>query len=238
MAAESALRVESVSVSLGSSAVLTGVDLDVERGETVAVSGPSGAGKTTLLNVMCGLTRPDFGSVWIGGQRLDAGTDAQRAAARLRHFGLVFQEDALLPELTLIENVSLPLRLLRDGSASSWEERGRAELERLDIGELGRRLPAEVSGGQLQRAAVGRAVVHGPNVILADEPTSSLDETAARHAIQLLIQLAHERRVAVVVVTHDREVAASCSRRLMLREGRLVAIEAGVESNTTSVAGE
>lgn len=199
-------------------AVLDGLDLDLSGGEAVAVVGPSGSGKSTLLHSLCGLITVDAGTVEVAGQVTSGSSDRARAAVRLRDFGLVFQGDELLPELTLVENVSLPLRLLGQEDAM---ERARAELARLDIADLAQRLPSEVSGGQAQRAAVARAVVHQPTVVMADEPTSALDEVAAGKAIGLLIDLARERQIAVLLVTHDRSVAGKCERVLRMDEGRL-----------------
>ena len=220
------IRAESLSVSRGDHRVLDGIDFQVAVGQVVAVQGSSGAGKSTLLATLCGLIRPASGSLWVAGARLDHRPDRVRSAVRLRKFGLVFQGDELLPELTLGENITLPLRLIgRPRRTADYLEGVRQVLSKLGIEELVDRMPSDVSGGQLQRAAVARAVVHGPDIVLADEPTTSLDETSARSAMELLIDLARERNTAVVVVTHDDEVARRCDRRLLLVDGRLAAVE-------------
>lgn len=208
----------SVVVRRSKKPVLDHLDLDLAAGEVVAVMGPSGSGKSTLLHALCGLLGVDGGTIEVGEQRVSGERDKLRSRIRLHSFGLVFQANELVPELTLVENVSLPLRLLGDGPGT---EQAMRELARLDIAELADRLPAEVSGGQAQRAAVARAVVHNPTVVLADEPTSALDEAAAGRAMELLIDLARERNIAVLIVTHDRTVASRCDRVLKLAAGTL-----------------
>lgn len=210
-------------VSRGGSRVLDGVSLDVVAGEVLAIRGDSGAGKSTLLAALCGLLVPDSGIIRVRGERFDSLPDRARSAVRLRSFGLVFQGDELLPELTLVENVTLPLRLgSRPRRTSGYREMVTPLFGRLGIAPLADRLPSQVSGGQLQRAAVARAVIHRPAVVLADEPTESLDTSSARTAMRTLITLARERGAAVVVVTHDEEVAAACDRSLAVVDGRLV----------------
>lgn len=217
------VEARSVTVSRAGSRVLDGLDFRLEAGEVVAIRGQSGAGKSTLLGALSGLIAVDDGEIRVQGDRLDARSDRRRSAVRLRAFGLVFQGDELVPELTLGENVTLPLRLQRQRgrTVSGYDDIARHELTRLGVGELGDRLPSQVSGGQLQRAAIARALVHRPAVVLADEPTASLDTDAARAAMRLLIEVARDRDAAVVIVTHDEAVAASCDRSLLLHHGRL-----------------
>jgi putative ABC transport system ATP-binding protein len=206
--------------------VLSDLDLDVGPGEIIAVQGPSGAGKSTLLAALCGLVGSDNGRLWVKGERLDGRSDRIRSATRLAAFGLVFQADELLPELTLAENVTLPLRMGRGAKATSGYDHVCGQvLMSLGIGTLAARMPSEVSGGQLQRAAIARAVIHAPAIILADEPTASLDAEAARSAMALLINAARQRNAAVVIVTHDDVIAHFCDRRLVLEGGKLVSSE-------------
>ncbi len=217
-----------ISVTRRGEEILNNLDLLVEPGEIIAIQGPSGAGKSTLLGVLSGLIPPDSGSLWVGSSRMDGQPDRLRSAIRLRALGLVFQGDELLPELSLAENVTLPLRLTgRRENAAQYLETVRPLLSSLGIEALMDRRPSEVSGGQLQRAAIARAIVHDPSVILADEPTASLDPSNARSTLELLISLARRKKSAVVVVTHDNDLASHCDRRLALHDGRLVDPVAG-----------
>lgn len=208
----------------GTARVLYQLDLTVHRGEVIAVCGRSGAGKSTLLAVLAGLIEPTSGEVVVGAVDLAAVPDRVRSRVRLNSLGLVFQTDELLPELTIAENVSLPLRLRAGpmGRSANFTEQVVPVLARLGIADLADRTPNEVSGGQLQRAAVARAVIHGPSLVLADEPTDSLDADAATTAMGLLVEVARERGAAVVIVTHDGALARTCDRVLVLRDGRLI----------------
>jgi putative ABC transport system ATP-binding protein len=217
------LEVDAVVVSRRSVPVLDKVNFRIGSGEVVAVRGVSGAGKSTLLATMCGLLTPEAGATYVLGERLDTRSDRARSALRLNRFGLVFQDGELLPELTLAENVTLPLRLgPRAGRTADYRSVLEPLLSSLGIDMLAGQYPAQVSGGQLQRAAIARAVIHRPAIILADEPTEALDERAARTAVGLLIDLAREAGSAVVVVTHDAAVAARCDRSVSLLEGQLI----------------
>ena len=223
-----AISAQGVTVSRGDTLVLSGVELAVRPGEVVGVMGPSGSGKSTLLGVIAGLLVSAGGDIAIGGEPVTGQSDARRSAVRLARLGLVFQGDELLPDLTVEENVSLPLRF--GGSARSTRDcraQVRPILEQLGIAEIAGRLPDEVSGGQLQRAAIARAIVHRPLGVLADEPTASLDQDASRKAMAMLIELARANGTAVVVVTHDDAVAAQCDRILTLADGRLHARDRG-----------
>lgn len=216
------MDVRDLAVFRGATPVLDGVDLNIGSAETVAISGPSGSGKSTLLGALAGLIKPDSGEIWVAGVRQER-SDRRWAATRLREIGIVFQGDEFLPELTLLENVCLP-SMLRDRSSrvDNYAEAVTALLGRLGIEGLAARHPAEVSVGQLQRAAVARAVLGNPSIILADEPTSALDQEAARDALDLLLGLANEEGVAVCIVTHGPAVAALCDRRLVLENGNLL----------------
>jgi putative ABC transport system ATP-binding protein len=221
------LEAQHLAVSLGSSAVLVGVDLTLGAGELLAVRGASGSGKSTLLHVLAGLISPEAGEVRFRGQRTDNLSDRARSALRLRSYGFVFQSGDLLPELTVAENVGLPLRFLKIGRG---EIRGRVRdaLDSLGILHLGSRALSEVSGGQLQRAAIARAMIHGPAVVFADEPTGSLDDAAAQQVLEALIALARERSVGVLLVTHSDVVAEACDRSVNLSGGRLTSFPSPV----------
>jgi ABC-type lipoprotein export system ATPase subunit len=189
----------------------------VPAGSCLAVVGPSGSGKTSLLNCLAGIMRPSGGTVTVGGVDVWRLRRAQRAAFRLRDVGMVFQFGELIPELDLLENVSLPLRLAGTRRAAA-EAAARDQLVALGLEAHLARHPAEVSGGEMQRAAVARALVHGPRLVLADEPTGSLDRRNAREVTRLLVRCARDAGAAVVVATHDPEVAAMADAVLDVRE--------------------
>jgi putative ABC transport system ATP-binding protein len=205
----------------GQSLALDGVDITIADGELVAVMGPSGCGKSTLLNVLAGILRPATGEVRLRDERLDHLGDGARSARRLREFGFVLQFGDLVPELTLRENVELPLRLLGE-RRRSVRSRASDLMVQLEIAGAADRVPAEVSGGEAQRAAVARALVHRPAVIFADEPTGALDSVAGERVLDALTGLARRHGSAVVLVTHDGKVAAHADRMLFMRDGRLV----------------
>ncbi|MBA3308966.1 MAG: ABC transporter ATP-binding protein [Nocardioidaceae bacterium] len=214
------LRASELHVRLGGRAVLHDVNLVLSRGELLGVQGRSGSGKTTLLHCLAGLVSPESGRVVLDGKRIDQLNDRQRCRTRLRSFGFVFQFGDLIPELDVGENVGLPLRLL--GHHKHAANAAASELlDRLGIGHLTRRQLSEVSGGELQRAAIARAVVHGPQVIFADEPTGALDGDTADEVLELLIEVARAEGTSVVLVTHDQEVAAVCDRIVRVRAGAL-----------------
>ena len=214
------LRAKDVFLRFGETTALQGAELVVDRGEIVAVMGPSGSGKSTLLYVLAGILRPDRGEVYLGERRLDTMGDAARSRLRLRAFGFVLQFGDLVPELSLRENVELPLRLV---GVPKVEARRRAVslLSELEVDEHADRRPGQVSGGQAQRAAVARALVHGPRVVFADEPTGSLDSVAGELVLDALTGLARREGSTVVLVTHESRVAAYADRTLYLRDGRV-----------------
>ncbi|MFS0703954.1 ABC transporter ATP-binding protein [Cellulomonas sp. 179-A 9B4 NHS] len=209
-----------LTLGLGGAEVLRGVEMFLGAGEVVALTGPSGSGKSTLLHVLSGLLRPDAGTVTLAGERVDHLPDAVRSDLRLRRFGFVLQFGDLVPELTVVENVELPLRLT---GVRHREARARAAalLDELDVAHVAHRRVSEVSGGQAQRAAVARALVHEPAVVLADEPTGALDTVTGERVLEALVRAAETRGTAVLLVTHEARVAAWGSREVRLRDGRV-----------------
>ena len=203
--------------------VLRGVDLEVHRGELVAIVGTSGAGKSTLLHLLGALDRPTAGDVWLEGSRYaDVGPEGT-AELRNRKLGFVFQFHHLLREFSALENVMMPLLIAGVGER---EARSRAEERLSAVGLAGRMThrPGELSGGEQQRCAVARALVHDPNAVLADEPSGNLDHASCERLHVLLFRLARELETAVVIVTHNRQLAGQADRILWLDDGRLVTV--------------
>ena len=200
-------------------AILDGVSLAVSAGETVAVVGASGAGKSTLLALLAGLDEPTSGSAWLEGVELSALDEDGRAEMRARHVGFVFQSFHLVPALTAHENVMLPLELAgrKDARAAA-----RAVLEQVGLGPRLGHYPRQLSGGEQQRVAIARAFVTRPTVLFADEPTGNLDTTTGARVIELLFDLNAANGTTLVLVTHDRAIAARCGRVVELDAGRLV----------------
>ena len=197
---------------------LDGVSFTVDAGSSVAITGPSGCGKSTLLGVIGGLAVPTAGVVRIGGEEVSSLPDRGRSDFRRTHVGFVYQADNLLPFLTVLENVELQFAL--DGR-SGGVDRSLDLLDKLGLADDADRLPDHLSGGQRQRAAVARAVVHRPAVILADEPTGALDAANAAGVIDLLLEVQREIGATLVMVTHDRDAARRMDRRIGLRDGRV-----------------
>lgn len=205
--------------------VLVDFDFSLNAGEFVVVTGPSGAGKSTLLHIAGGLDAPDSGTVAVAGQNMWAMSTGARAAFRRRNLGFVFQFFNLVPMLTAVENVSLPLVL--DGMAArAADARAEELLERVGLGNRARHRPAELSGGQMQRVAVARALAARPSIVLADEPTGNLDSHSSVEVLDLLRSLSDEDGTAVVLVTHDQAAARYGSRELNLVDGRACMVEA------------
>lgn len=202
--------------------VLRGIDLEIADREIAAVVGPSGSGKTTLLGLLAGLDVPTSGSVRIDGTEIfDLGEDA-RARFRARNVGFVFQSFHLLPALTALDNVRVPLELVGEGGAAG-EERARALLERVGLGERTGHYPSQLSGGEQQRVAVARAFVSRPRILFADEPTGNLDRVTGERIIRLLEELNREAETTLILVTHDMELAGRAHRTIRLADGSLEA---------------
>lgn len=207
----------------GALTVLNEVSLDVAQGESLAIVGPSGSGKSTLLHIIGTLDRPTSGAVELNGQDLGALDDLQLAAVRNRQVGFVFQAHYLLPQCSVLENVLVPTLACGEAAARDGaEERAGRLLKRVGLGERLSHRPGELSGGERQRAAVVRALINQPRLLLADEPTGSLDQASARELGQLLLDLNREEGVTLIVVTHALELAQRMRRVLELKEGCLV----------------
>ncbi|MCM1969181.1 ABC transporter ATP-binding protein [Streptomyces sp. G1] len=203
----------------GTTHALDGAEFSIHAGEVVAIMGPSGSGKSTLLHCLAGIVTPDAGTITYAGRELSAMNDAERSALRRGEFGFVFQFGQLVPELTCVENVALPLRLT--GVKRKQAERTALEwMERLQVADLGGKRPGEVSGGQGQRVAVARSLVTTPRLIFADEPTGALDSLNGELVMQLLTEAARSTNAAVVLVTHETRVAAYSDREIVVRDGK------------------
>ena len=217
-----AIRLQNIDLSLGRGAarvhILKGISLDIVRGEAVGLVGPSGSGKSTLLMTMAGLERPGSGQVIVEDVDLAGLNEDQLARFRGRRIGIVFQSFHLVPTMTALENVALPLELADEADAFP-----RAEQELAAVGLAGRlhHYPAQLSGGEQQRVAIARALVANPAIVVADEPTGNLDEATGHSIIDLLFALKRDRGSTLVLVTHDLELARRCDRVVRLRSGRV-----------------
>ncbi|MBX3572082.1 MAG: ABC transporter ATP-binding protein [Mesorhizobium sp.] len=219
---EAVIQLDDVTLTLGQGAsrvhVLRGISLTVARGEAVGVVGPSGSGKSTLLMVLAGLEGVDGGTVRIAGETLNGRSEDDIARFRGRNIGIVFQSFHLIPNMTALENVAVPLELAGIADAFAIAER---ELEAVGLGERTKHYPGQLSGGEQQRVAIARALAPSPSILIADEPTGNLDQTTGRHIADLLFATARERGTTLVLVTHDIALAARCQRQIAIRSGRI-----------------
>ena len=207
----------------GTLSILRGVDLELNRGDAVVVTGPSGSGKSTLLYIVGLLDQATSGDVSVLGQNISSLGDAQAAAFRNEHIGFIFQDHHLLPQCSVLENVLVPL-LAGDGVAPTDEERAKKLLDRVRLADRITHRPAQLSGGERQRVAVCRALINQPELLLADEPTGNLDQATADSVGTLLLDLSREENVALICVTHSLELAARFPQRLELRAGQLAGV--------------
>ena len=212
------LHLNDVTKDFGGAPVLSGITLDINSGETVAIMGPSGSGKSTLLHCMSGVLTPTSGQVLFKDAVLSDASDAARSRTRLADFGFVFQDHQLLPELSALDNVALPA-MLNGTSRSKARAKAQELLNHLGLGSMVDRRPGQVSGGQAQRIAIARALVTSPAVIFADEPTGALDQATGHEVMQLLTAVVQRTGAALVMVTHDSRVADWMERRIEIRDG-------------------
>jgi putative ABC transport system ATP-binding protein len=207
-------------LSFGLTEALRGVDLDIRPGEILAIMGPSGSGKSTLLHVLAGVLVPDGGSVNYDGRPLSTMSEAQRARLRLTEFGFVFQFGQLLPDLSALDNITIPL-LLAGISRKEALERSEVLLVMLGLKDCADKRPTQLSGGQAQRVALARALVTKPRVLFADEPTGSLDSLASEQVMELLANTVRSFGATMALVTHDARTAAYADREVIVRDGRI-----------------
>ena len=223
---EIALRCENLHRYLGQGEgrvhVLRGVSFEAHRGKVTAIVGPSGCGKSTLLYLLGLLDRPDDGSIWIRSELMSNSGDLDRTAARGEHIGFVFQFHFLMPEFTALENIVMPMRKLGRLGEEAMAVRARSLLDAVGLGEKAGRLATQLSGGEQQRVAIARALANQPAIILADEPTGNLDQRNSGLVFDLLTRLAKENGQAVVLVTHNPDIANRCDEIRSMRDGEFV----------------
>jgi putative ABC transport system ATP-binding protein len=219
------IEAREVVLSFGETPALRGATMSAAPGEILAVMGPSGSGKSTLLHCLAGILVPGSGEVWFDGRRVDTLSEAERSTLRRDRFGFVFQFGQLVPELTAIENVALPL-LLGGARRPAALRKAQTWFERLDLTGLEQRRSGELSGGQAQRVALARGLVATPEILFADEPTGSLDSLTGEQVMNLLVAAAREEGTTVILVTHEPRVAAYADREVIVRDGRVSALTA------------
>jgi putative ABC transport system ATP-binding protein len=213
---------------------LRDIDLTIHQGEMVAVMGPSGCGKTTLLNCLSGLDKVDTGQIWLEGKDIATMSDRERTNYRALHMGFVFQVYNLLPVLSAVENVELPL-LVAGVKPKVARERSKAALDQVGVGEWATHRPAELSGGQRQRTTIARALVNAPAIVWADEPTGALDSTTASEIIGLMRDLNQRVGLTLVLVTHDPGVGEQCDRIIRMQDGLIVSEGASIREPAIAV---
>jgi len=222
----SLIEARDLELSFGATPALRGASLAADAGEMLAVMGPSGSGKSTLLYCLAGILQPSAGEVWFGGRRIDTLGETERSALRRDRFGFVFQSGQLVPELSAVENVALPLLLGGMRRASALAQ-ARPWFGRLGLDGLEGRRSGELSGGQAQRVALARGLITRPAVLFADEPTGSLDSLTGEQVMGLLTEAARDQGSTVILVTHEPRVAAYARREVIVRDGRVSSLTAG-----------
>lgn len=218
--ADAIITAAGLTKSFGPTQAVRGIDLEVKRGEVLAVMGPSGSGKSTLVHLLAGVLTPDSGDVTLDGIDLTALSADARARVRLDRIGFVFQFGQLLPDLSALDNVALPLLMQGVGKRSA-RKRALAGLEQLGLADHVNQVPGKMSGGQAQRVAIARALVTKPSVLFADEPTGSLDSMAAENVLNAMLEVVRASGTTVVLITHDPRTAAYADREIVVRDGRI-----------------
>ena len=202
--------------------ILENLNVEIMAGELVAITGRSGSGKSTLLGILATLDQASSGELWVSGEAIHNLNEEQRALVRLRHIGFIFQSFQLLPHLSALENVMMPLRLQPHFNYADAEKKAQRLLSRVGLEQQSDQIPKVLSGGEQQRVAIARALITSPKIIFADEPTGNLDGHTAGEIEQLLFELNRETGTTLVIVTHDPELAAQCQRHLELKDGQLI----------------
>ncbi len=211
------IELRKISKSFGSRKVLDEADMTIKKGEIVLLEGPSGIGKSTLLHILSGVEIPDSGEVMIDGKNLFEMSEDARARFRLEHIGIIFQQMNLIDDLTVEENIALPLKLAR----KKWKNRVEELIQFFKIEDVRHSMPAELSGGELQRCAVARALANEPEILIADEPTSNLDNENTENIGKMFLKINEEMKVTIIVATHDPRIEFIGKRKLLLQEGKV-----------------
>ena len=215
------ISAKNIKKSYGQTSVLHGVSLDVKQGEVLAIMGPSGSGKSTLLHSLAAIIPVDSGEILFDGRNIGKFSDNKRSILRRTAFGFVFQFSQLVPELTVIDNVALPL-LLNGVSRNKAYTEAKKWLEAVGLADKHESTPGEISGGQMQRVAIARAMVVQPKILFADEPTGSLDSLNSEHVMELFIKTAKDNGTTVIMVTHEPSIAAYADREIVVRDGQII----------------
>jgi len=214
--------IKQVKTGSDSLTILQGLDLQIKHAESLAIVGASGSGKSTLLGIMAGLDKPTSGEVWLNGQPLHELDEDQRAAVRAEGVGFVFQNFQLLPALTALENVRLPLEMSNQYSLAECQNLAQQWLDKVGLNQRVRHYPTQLSGGEQQRVAIARAFACQPSVLFADEPTGNLDRNTGKQIIDLLFELNQQNHTSLILVTHDEHLAQRCQRRIHIHDGAML----------------